>query len=149
MNKPIEEMNEAELRESEVPRIESIEELNAYISKLVERHHDYGTCVYAMSMASLATFNYVAGKLGVTGFQASCADLDFLKRNRSYKDGFRIIDYNKLLYPQYIGSDHFPSMEELLHENKEQLKKRASELLASSTHASDVVIEHWKKIEAL
>lgn len=147
--KPLQEMSEAELREFKAICPESIEELNEHINALVERKHEYGTCVYAMSLAAVAAYNYVAHKLGVTGFQASCADLDILKRNRRMEDGFRIIDYNKLLYPQYLTSEHFPTIEQLLEENKEQLKKRATELLSEEDYASDEVKEHWKKFEAL
>ncbi|MBK7380837.1 MAG: hypothetical protein IPJ03_17905 [Ignavibacteriales bacterium] len=103
----------------------TLDELNKVIEQLTERKHDYGTCVYAMSIAAVATFNYVASKLGVTGFQASCADLDILRRTRNYKNGFSIIDYNNLLYPQYWDDEHFPSKEQLLEKNKEQLAKAA------------------------
>ena len=145
--KSIKEMTEKELREAEVTTPKSIEELNQYIDDLVTRQHDYGTCVYAMSMSAFATFNYVARKLGVTGFQASCADLDFIGRSRMMKDGFRIIDYNKLLYPQYLTEEHFPSIKKLMMDNKESLKEKAKNLLdENGERANNQVIKHWKKL---
>lgn len=142
-------MSEAELREVKTLWPKTIEELNQIIKDLTERGHDYGTCVYAMSLCAEAAFNYAAHMVGATGFQASCADLTFIGRSRSMKDGFRIIDYNKLLYPQYLTSEHFPSIQELLEENKERLKKRASEMLATEDHAHENVKSHWKTIAEL
>lgn len=92
---------EAELREYSAPWPKTEDELLGLIHQLVDRPHDYGTCVYAMSIAAEATFNYVSDKLGVTGFQASCADMDILRRTRGYKHGFMVLDAAKLLYPQY------------------------------------------------
>lgn len=83
------------------PTPDTLDELSEYISSLVDREHDYGTCVYAMSLAAVAAFNHVAHKLGVTGFQASCADLHILRLTRHYKGPFMVIDGSKMLYPQY------------------------------------------------
>jgi hypothetical protein len=144
--KQIKEMNEAELRGLEPFYPKTLEELNEYITSLTDRKHDYGTCVYAMSLASLATFNFVASQLGVTGFQASCADLEFIGKTRGMKDGFRIIDYNKLLYPQYFSNEHFPTIHSLLFEQKAKLQKRAKELLETNPDASETVRKHWEKL---
>ena len=77
--------DEKEMRDAKVPWPKTEEQLQQYVNSLVERPHDYGTCVYAMSMAATAAFNYVAGQLGVTGFQSSCADMDVIRRTRGYK----------------------------------------------------------------
>ena len=125
---------EQELRDAEVPTPQTPSELKAYIASLVKREHDYGTCVYAMSMAATAAFNYVAHELGVTGFQSSCAGLDILKRTRHLKYGFRVVDYGKLLFPQYLNSEHFPSHLDLLLDNREELSKAAKVLLAEESN---------------
>lgn len=141
---------EKELRETEVVHPKTLDELNKIIEQLTERKHDYGTCVYAMSIAAVATFNYVAGKLGVTGFQASCADLDILRRTRDYENGFSIINYDNLLYPQYWDDEHFPSKEQLLEKNKEQLAKAAKKKLKESNgSAHPNVIKHWEMVASL
>jgi hypothetical protein len=92
---------EAELRDLAKPWPRTQDELHAYIESLVKRDHDYGTCVYAMSLSALAAFNYVAHKLGVTGFQASCADLDIVRRSRSIEGPFMLTKGQDMLFPQY------------------------------------------------
>jgi hypothetical protein len=142
-------MTEAEMRDAEVPSLKTPEELLAYIAGLVERPHDYGTCVHAMSMAAVAAYNFVAHKLGVTGFQASCADMDILRRTRGLTMG-RVLDYGHLLYPQYCDDEHFPSAKSLLRDPKiaAELKVRAEKKLAESPEAAGPVVEHWRKLAA-
>ena len=145
--KDIKDMTEKELRETKVKWPKSKEELIEYIDSLVEREHDYGTCVYAMSMAAVAAFYYVSHKLGVTGYQASCADMDILRRTRSLKNGFRLIDYEKLLYPQYLNNEHFPTKEELMNEVGEQLAEAAKKKLEETNgEVHPNVKHHWENI---
>lgn len=136
---------EQEMREADVPWIEDPEKLSAYIAALVDRPHDYSTCVYAMSMAAAAAFRHVAKKLGVTGFQASCADMDILRRTRGMKDGFRIINYADLMYPQYWDEERAPIFRAVLAENPEPWPERARALLDEDT-GSPKVREHWRMI---
>lgn len=137
---------EQELRAENDPRPETIEQLVEYISSLVNRQHDYGTCVYAMSLSAVAAFNFVAGKLGATGFQANCADLDILRRTRGLYGPFRIVDASDWLYPQYSP------MNDLLDfkaKCDKWLAEQAQKLLdehASNGTAAESVVEHWKKI---
>ena len=147
--KTVNEMTEKELRETDVPWPKTPEELQAYIDALVSRQHDYGTCVYAMSMAATAAFQYVAHVLGVTGFQASCADMDILRRTRGIKGGFRILKYADLLYPQYCDSEHFPGWQELMRDNAEYLKVEAEKLLAEGKGAVPAVRAHWEMLSLL
>jgi len=145
----IKDMDEKELREFKELWPKSEKALIRHIGELLNRPHDYGTCVYAVSLASIATFNYMARKLGITGFQSSCADLDILRRNRNM-EGFRIINYDDLLYPQYLDSEHFPSHVELIQENKEILKKKARELLKKSNEfVHPEVKSHWEYLASL
>src|SRR5688572_31227242 len=78
--------DEAALRDCDVPWPKTDEDLAAIIRAVSERTHTYGTCVYAMSIAALAAYYLMAHKLGVTGFQAGCADMDFIARARHMKD---------------------------------------------------------------
>lgn len=75
---------------------------------------------------ALAAFNYAAHVLGITGFQASFADLTFLRRTRGLKGPLAILDGENLLYPQYDLREQF---EKYMREWPEQLKERAQELL--------------------
>jgi len=141
-------MSEQELRNFEVKFPRSLQELENIIEDLTEREHDYGTCVYAMSIVAVAAFNYVAAKLGCTGFQAGCADLDIICRTRDLKHGFMIIDYSKLLYPQYCNEEHFPSMNDFLEANLDRLGAEAEKLLKEN-HETPVhpdIEQHWKNL---
>lgn len=134
---------EVELREAKVPWPKTSKQLQDYIDSLLSRTHDYGTCVYAMSMAAEAAFNYVSGQLGVTGFQASCADMDFLRRTRGIKGPWMILKGEDALYPQY---DLHEKVEKMLEEAKSWLKEQALERLQNTTFAHPNVLEHWKKL---
>jgi hypothetical protein len=141
--------NELEMQKQEVPQPKTREELDKYIDYLVEGQHDYGTCVYAMSMAATATFYYISHKLGVTGFQASCADLDILRRLR-HIECFSVQNMDNLLYPQYCNEEHFPSWEQLLQKHKEWLKEKATKLLKKEeSYAHPSVVAHWKMLSEL
>ena len=131
---------EQELQASEVPTPETPEALADYIAGLVDRPHDYGTCVYAMSMAATAAFNYVAHKLGVSGFQASCADMDILRRTRRL-ERFMIIDLANALYPQY---DLQGRLAEALEDAKPWLAEQAKARLADESGAHPSVRKHWE-----
>ena len=134
---------EAEMRETKSPWPLTEKQLHEYIDSLVDREHDYGTCCYAMSLAATAAFNYVAGKLGVTGFQASCADLDFLRRSRHIDGPFIILKGEDALYPQY---DLPAKLQGALAEWKSWMKEQAEKKLAETEHAHPNVIAHWKKL---
>jgi hypothetical protein len=135
---------EQEMRNADVPSFDTMEALQAYIASLIEREHDYGTCCYAMSMASVATFNYVAKKLGVTGFQASCADLDILRRTRHLDGPFCILKAEDELYPQYNNPK---KLEECRESWRDWMSEQASLKLQERGHyAHPNVVAHWKKL---
>ena len=137
---------ETAMREAKVPSLQTTDELAAYIKELVERDHDYGTCVYAMSMAATAAFNHVASVLGVTGFQASCADMDILRRTRGYEGPFMVVDLTNHLYPQY---DLVGRVREAIDESAQWFADRARAELAkdrSEFLTSPNVIAHWQRL---
>jgi hypothetical protein len=118
----------------------SMRELNAITKALASRTHTYGTCVHAIALAAEAAYNFIAHKLGVTGFQASCADIQILSRSRGMKHGFRIIDYSKLLYPQY--KDEFDRIK-LSAESFAHIRKAARAKLDEKGDAHPDVAAHW------
>ncbi len=138
--------SEKELRELDVPWPRNEADLLRIIRAVAKREHDYGTCVYAMSIAAEASYNYISHVLGVTGFQASCADMDFLRRTRSWKMGFQILNYENLLYPQYLDREHFPTHEDLIKENIDQLGEKAQELLAERDNAHPNIVRWWEDL---
>lgn len=134
---------EAEMREAEVPWPYTEVQLADYIHSLVERSHDYGTCCYAMSMAAVAAFQYVGYKLGTTVFQASCADLDIIRRTRSLKGPFMILDAENALYAQ---SDLRVKVDEALEQWRPWLMEQEKQRLNEIDRAHPDVIAHWKKL---
>lgn len=137
---------ESEMRDAAVPWFKSGDELTQYIKALVDRPHDYGTCAYAMSMAATAAFQYVAGVLGTTGFQASCADMDVLRRTRLLKGPFMFVKVEDALYPQY---DLVGRVSEFIAEQSGWLADEAAKKLAASEgHAHPNVIAHWQRLAA-
>jgi hypothetical protein len=134
---------EAQMRESNVPWPKTLKQLNEYIESLAKRNHEYGTCVYSVSMASVATFNYMAGVLGITGFQSGCADFDILRRTRHIKGPFMLIKGEDALYPQY---DIPARVEKALEEWKPWLKEEAVKKLAESGSAHPNVVAHWENL---
>lgn len=140
-------MTEQEMRKADVPWPKSMDELTSYIKGLVEQEHDYGTCVYAMSMSALATFYYVSHVLGVTGFQASCADMDFLRRSRRM-ERFQILDLGNLLFPQY--RDKFKSIDEMIAENIGWLADEARKKIAETNgECHPEVLAYWQMLANL
>ncbi len=134
---------EQEMRDATVPFPRTIEELTEYIQSLVDREHTYGTAVYAMSMAAVAAYNYVAHKEGTTGFQASCADLDILRRNRMLNCPFMIIKGDDMLYPQY---DIHGKVNETLASWSDWAAETAAKKLKDSPDACESVKAHWRKL---
>lgn len=136
---------EEEMRTETVPTLDTLDELKGYIDSLVERQHDYGTCVYATSMAATAAFRLVARKLGITGFQASCADLDILRRTRRMEGPFIIINGEDALYLQY---DLPGRLAEALEEWRPWLAVEAKKKLEDpgSGLANPRVLAHWKML---
>lgn len=142
-------MTETEMRDARVPWPKTEEELVSYIKGLVEQEHDYGTCVYAMSMAATAALYYVGSRLGVSGAQASCADLDILRRTRHMEHGFCITNYADLLYPQYWNEAATAAIfREVLRdpEQKPRFVEAAKKMLAEETRGTENVRAHWQKI---
>lgn len=132
------------MRDEAAPHPKTLDELNEYVRSLVEREHDYGTCVYAMSLAATAAFNYVASKLGVTGFQASCADLDVLRRTRHMDGPFIMLKAEDMLYPQY---DVPGRLQEAMVSWQAWLSEQAALKLQNDvTDAHPDVVAHWRML---
>lgn len=134
---------EKEMREADVPWPLTEKQLLEYIKSLTDREHDYGTCVYAMSMAAVAAMYFVSQKLGVTGFQASCADMDILRRTRHMKGPFMLIKGEDALYPQYNLPER---LAEAMEEWKPWLKEEAQKKIDEGGIAHSAVVAHWHKL---
>lgn len=126
--------------------IDSIDEFVEFYHKLFDDyHHDYGTSVGAASCLAMAAANLVAHEQGMTGFQMSCVMWDYI-RNMHYSQneaGLKLLDYDKMLYPQY----EYVFDKTIDQYTWNELKREAREkLLVSSERAHPDVIAHWKSI---
>ncbi|GAC1521718.1 MAG: hypothetical protein NVS3B1_06290 [Marmoricola sp.] len=107
----------------------------------------YSACAEALADAALDAFNLVAKTLGVTGFQASYAELQFLVRSRQIKGPWGIYTMADALYPQY---DLFRRLEDMRQSDDtvKWLGDCAEYALAENNLAAPVVIEHWRWLVA-
>lgn len=140
------EADEPTLRAAKIPFPKAEDEMLAIMRAVLDRGHDYGTCVYAMSIAATAAFNYAASKLGCTGFQASLADLDFVRRARLIDGPLAIFKAADLCYPQY---DLRTKFNEWVEKSQDWVSERCAELLrdmdATGGGAHPGVVAHWEK----
>ena len=148
MKKITEEMNIHEEWFKQAKQV-TLKTLPKFINHLLNDYkHDYGTIVHALSAGALATV-YAMNKHkqgGITRFQASFVMWDFI-RNWMYttnKTSLKIIDYDKMLFPQYedyfdkkINSDTWKSIQK-------EAQKRLNEIYDYPIHQD--VIKHWKSI---
>lgn len=126
-------MNEFELRDELVKKrneIETIEDLAEFLKYVEENcNEDYGGAPRAIAQACLAVAWHLAGKFGITGFQAGFVMWDFV-RGWSYtnnKTSLRMVNYDDMLYPQYwdkfektIRPDVWESLQKAAKENLEE-----------------------------
>lgn len=132
------------LRETDTPWPRTLTELNNFISSVINGTHTYGSVVEAMGLAAAATLNYMGSELGVTGFQASCADLVTIRRQRGLKGPFTLMKLEDLMYPQYNLHD---KLDEFIGECGEWISDEAKRRLEKDEHcAHEKVIAHWQKL---
>ncbi len=126
---------------------ESVEELAAYIDGLVNQEHDYNTSGYAMAQAAVAAFNFVASRLGVTGFQASCAALAVYGKLMSIDGPFGVVMGEEMLYPQYDLGEQVAGWQ---RKWTEWASGEAKKMLAESdpTFVNHRVWAHWEMLAA-
>lgn len=124
-----------------------LSELSDFIGSIINGYdHDYGTIVHAIAacgMAAMWAANKEPGACGgITGFQASCVDLQILKHMRGLDGPFRIVDFSKMLFPQY--KQNFKNV--LPKETWNWLQKEAFEKLRIQQDSHPNVIAHWESI---
>lgn len=150
LSKAISAMSDQELHDFEVPTAGSIEELAAIIEALAGRRESYSACVHAMSAAAVATIRYLEAVIrpDVSGWPSNLADLDILRRTRQLHNGFAIIDYNNLLYPQYLKDTAIPGWGQLINGYlRVSLRRQAARLLREEHDGtSSQVLAHWQRL---
>ena len=134
-------MTEKEMRDTKCPWPKSESELIRFIRNITKENDEYGKAVYCMSLASVATFQYMSHILGVTGFQASCADMDFLSRTRNL-EMWEILSYEDMLYPQY----NYKFENVITRDVFNWMRNKAEINITSHPDAHPDVITHWRNI---
>lgn len=109
----------------------------------------YNKIVESMAEAALDAFKLVASRLGATVFQASLAELEFLRRSRNIEGAFGIYQVSHALHPQNGDvpgriSEFFDSDDVV-----EWLGNEAeARLMMNHSFVAPEVIAHWRKLVA-
>ena len=108
--------------------------------------HDYNSVCHAIAASAIAATCAADStpQGGITGFQASAIMWDYIKHwmYRNNTCGLKLIDYDKMLYPQYDYRFEKTISEGVWHSLQEEAKKKLEE----ETYANIVVRAHWKSI---
>lgn len=129
-------------------RKQTMDTLPAFMNKIMNGYsHDYGTICHAVAACAIGAA-WAADRApsgDITGFQAGFVMWDFIKQ-WSFRDnecGLKIVDYDKMLYPQY--EDRFEKT--IAPDTWKRIKEKAKEKLASDRdNAHPDVVRHWMKI---
>lgn len=127
---------------------QTMDTLPAFMDKIMNGYsHDYGTICHAVAACAIAAA-WAANSApsgGITGFQAGFVMWDFVEQ-WSFSDnecGLRIVDYDKMLYPQY----GYEFKKTISPDTWKRIKEKAKEKLASDgDSAHPDVVRHWMKI---
>ena len=130
-------------------KVETPEQLAAFIKDLLGYSFDYGAVVHAVAMAAIAaarTISHSNSGGGITGFQAGIAMWMFVRRWKHVKDApMCLIEFDDALYPQ--SRDSF--VVTLPQSVMDRLQKRAQEELQKHPGMkTGPVYQHWKKLAA-
>lgn len=130
---------------SENPYPHSMNELSTYITSRLQEPNTYESVPETLADIALAAFNYACGELGVTGYQASIAELVFLGKSRRIKGPFALVRAEDDLYPQNSILDQ---VEQLRDEWSPWLKDEAAKLVYETATKPQYpphpqVYQHW------
>lgn len=129
---------------------QTIDTLPAFINHIMNDYsHDYGMICHAVSACALAAAHAANSheQACITGFQAGFVMWDFIKQwaHEENKCGMKLIDYDRMLYPQYESVfDKF-----ITKKTFKKLQEEAKKKLVQSVdddYIPNEVIEHWKSI---
>lgn len=130
---------------------QTLETLPAFVNHIMNDYfHDYGTVCHAIAACAIAAgraANEAPGaRGGISVFQAGFVMWDFIRQwsYQNNKTGMRLLDYDKLLYPQY--EDSFDKV--ISPEIWEAVQQQAKRELESKEHAHPDVVAHWRGIVA-
>lgn len=133
---------ELEAKRKEIKTMDDLVDFLKYVES--NCNYDYGVAPRSIAQSALATAWYMAGKMGITGFQAGFVMWDFIRdwKFRSNECGLKIVDYDNMLYPQY--EDKFEKT--IRSSTWRALQEQAKKNLEDSEYANPAVIAHWESI---
>jgi len=141
-------MTEAEYRKQVFPKANKVktkEDLSKFIDEVTGFDHGYGTIVIGCAAVMKAAFRVVDNSPngGITGFQAGCLGWEMIKEFMSIDGPAKIIDYDKMLYPQ--STETFERV--IKKSTWEHIQKKANENLdADKEHVHpNVLAKCWEK----
>lgn len=141
-------MNEFELRDElreKRNNIKTFEDLVEFLTYVKDNCNcGYGEAPRAMAQACLAVGYYLSDEFGLTGFQAGFVMWDFIHdwQYRGNECGLRIIDFDKMLYPQY----DYQFEKTISKDTWEALQRRAKEELEDRDSLHPNVEAHMQSI---
>lgn len=139
-------MNEFEARDYILgKKVESPEELAELAKEICEKFNfDYGVVPRSIGAFLVVAANYFCHEMGVTGFQAGFIMYDFI-RGFMYphnKCGIRVVDYDELLYPQYIEK-HTTIPESVWNNIMREAKTKLDE---DKVYCHPCVVQYWQDV---
>lgn len=119
--------------------------LSSFIEKLTTAYsHDYGTICHAVAAAAIGAAYSVdhSEQGGITGFQGSMIGQLILQKWNQWDHPYRILHWDKMLYPQY--ADTFTPV--ISKETWQWLQEQAREKLAKNEMMAKSVRAHMQLI---
>lgn len=137
-------------KRSKITNFDELIEFLKYVKDNCNR--GYGEAPRAIAQAALAVAWQLASEFGITGFQAGYVMFDFIRdwQYRGNKSGLKIVDYDKMLYPQY----EYDFEKTIKGYTWSALQSEAQRLLEEDNEKEDEakanpkVREHWESIVA-
>lgn len=136
----------------EQARKQKLETLPEFMNHILNDYcHSYGTICHAIAACALAAA-WAANHSDqgcITGFQSGAVMWDFVRQweYRNNKTSLRIIDYDKMLYPQNKGYFEDRTIYQSTWKAlQNEAKRRLDEMDLGKESAVDSVIVHWTNI---
>ena len=124
---------------------QTLETLPEFMKKILDEPQDYISIVEAIAACAVgAAWAADHSVSGITGFQGSCVMWRFVQYWMHLQDscGLRLIDYDKMLYPQY----EYKFTEKTINkETWDAMQKKAIELWLEGGGV-ERVRDHWRSI---
>ncbi len=120
----------------------ALENIGEYIQSLAG-HSDYENDCINVAKAGLAAMYTMAREQGITGFQASMALMTLIREWEfsNNKTGFRLVNFDDFLYPQY--SEKMRSIPKSVWTS---MQKEAENNLRCYPDSHPNVLKHWAYI---